>query len=741
MRKVTLWNQDWQFIREDVGAEAAMQVQGESVNLPHTWNAQDGQDGDNSYYRGRCWYVKRFVRPVLASGEEAWLEFGGVAMTAEVWLNGTKLARHEGGYSTFRVNLTQALSEENVLCVSADNGKNRTVYPQKADFTFYGGIYRDVRFIIVPAAHFVLDDHGSLGIRVTPVVAEDLHSATVTVETRQNTDGAVTISVNGQSVEAVSENGLATAVFTMEEPVLWDGLDNPHLYTATASLPGGDSVSASFGCRRFSFDMEKGFFLNGRSYRLCGAARHQDRQGVGTALKPAHHEEDIALLKEMGANTVRLAHYQHDQYFYDLCDQNGLIVWAEIPYISEHMPEAKENTISQMTELVVQNHNHPSIVCWSLSNEITAAGGVTEDLVENHRRLNDLCHRLDSTRATVMANVNMLDFQESLISVPDICSFNHYYGWYMGEIHQTGEWCDRFHQARPDVVVGISEFGADANPAYQSGNPEQGDWSEGYQAIYHEKMLQMWWERPYLWAVHCWNMFDFGADGRNGGGKPGQNQKGLVTFDRKIKKDAFYIYKAYLSREPFVHLCGRRYIDRAESETEIKVYSNQPEVCLLVDGKEFDRQTGDKVFRFLVPVTGTHAVTAVSGTLRDEITIRKVEQPNPSYRMEGGRAEVVDWFDREDEIVREGYFSIKDCMADVKGNPEAAQVLERMLNPLREKVMSSFGGDAARMVKIPESARAMMDQMSVEATLKQLGQMVPKQFIRDLNHALNQIKK
>lgn len=742
MRKAVLFHNNWQFIRQDVGVEQLHQIVGEEIMLPHTWNAADGQDGDNSYHRGRCWYVKHFAKPDVSENEELWIEFHGVAMAAEVYLNGQFLERHAGGYATFRVNLTEALRETNVLAVCADNGKNRNVYPQKADFTFYGGIYRDVYLLTVPAVHFALDYYGSSGIKVTPTVSEDRKAAEVVVETWVTGDAdRVVFALADQNKTTPVSGGYAKAVFQIPDVHLWDGLEDPYLYQVTASLDSGDSISTRFGCRQIAFDPEKGFFLNGRSYRLCGAARHQDRQGVGSALTKAHHEEDLHIMKEMGANTVRLAHYQHDPYVYDLCDELGITVWAEIPYISEHVPEAKPNTESQLRELVVQNYNHPSVICWSLSNEITAVGGVTEDLVDNHRTLNALCHKLDATRPTTMAHVNMLDPNDPLITVPDICSFNHYYGWYMGQIQQCAQWCDRFHETRPNVVFGISEFGADANPVYQNGKPVQGDWSEGYQAYYHEEMLKIWWERPYLWAAHCWNMFDFAADGRKGGGKPGQNQKGLVTFDRKIKKDAFYIYKAYLSKEPFVHLCGSRYIDRSESETEIKVYSNQRKVVLLVDGREVAATEGDKIFKFHIAITGEHKIEAISGVCRDKMVIRKVDTPNPAYRMDGGKQPVEDWFDREDEILREGYFSIKDSMASVKAHPVAGTMVEERLAPLREKVMASFGGDAAKMVKIPTSARAMMDQMSVEATLKQLGQLVSKQFIRELNYALNQIKK
>ena len=721
MRNTILFNDNWTFIKEG---------QAESVTLPHTWNAKDGTDGKNDYYRGTCEYKKTFARPETAG--ETWLEFRGAAMTAEVFLNGQKLARHEGGYSTFRVNLTDALREENELSVTVDNGANRRVYPQKADFTFYGGLYRDVYLITVPKEHFQLDYFGGNGIKVTPVLSDDLSHATVTVETWHNAD-AVEITINGET-KTVKD----TAVFEIENPRLWNGKKDPFLYTATAKLPGGDEVSVDFGIRKIAFDAQKGFLLNNEILRLCGAARHQDREGLGSALTKKEHEEDIALLLEMGANSVRLAHYQHDQYFYDLCDRAGLIVWAEIPYITEHMAEGRENTVSQMTELVVQNYNHPSIVCWGLSNEITATTGVTADLVENHRILNDLCHKLDATRPTTMAHVFMLSPDDPFVLLPDIRSYNLYYGWYVGDREQNDQWFDDWHEKHPDAVMGLSEYGADANPRYQSAKPEKGDWTEGYQALYHEHMLKMWAERPYIWAMHCWNGFDFGADGRDEGGKPGQNQKGLVTFDRKIKKDAFYIYKAYLSDEPFVHLCGKRYAERAEDMTEIKVYSNLPEVTLTVNGKSLETKTGDKVFSFRVPISGEHVIDAEAGDQKDSMTIRKVEKANPDYVKPG--TQVTNWFDREDEIVREGYFSIKDSMGAVKAHEEANAVLNELLAPLQAKIIEAYG-DVAKNVQLPPEVQAMMDKMSVEASLKQMGKLVTPEFVHKLNNALNQVKK
>lgn len=729
MRAVESLAKDWLFSKPECVSE--------KISIPHTWNAVDGTDGGNNYYRGVCRYEKTLQFPYLQEGNQVWLEFEGVGQSCIVFINGKQAGAHEGGYSTFRCHITNLLLPgENRLTLEVDNGKNDRVYPQKADFTFYGGIYRDVKLITVPAAHFALGYHGGCGVKVTPVV--EGKNARVTAEAWVEGEAAqVEFSIAGQTRNTPLENGRAAAEFLLENVHLWNGVADPYLYTCTARLPD-DEVTVRFGCRTIAFDPDKGFVLNGEPYRLCGAARHQDRQGLGNALTEKEHAEDIALLLEMGANTVRLAHYQQAQAVYDLCDEKGLIVWAEIPYITEHLPTARENSLSQMRELIVQNYNHPSIVCWGLSNEITATGGVNEDMVENHRLLNDLCHELDATRPTTMAHVFMLDTEDPFVMLPDIRSYNLYYGWYVGDWDQNDGWFDQFHAAHPDAVIGLSEYGADANPAYQAERPEKGDWTEGYQALYHEHMLKMWSERPYIWAMHCWNMFDFGADGRDEGGKPGQNQKGLVTFDRKTKKDAFYIYKAYLSKEPFVHLCGRRYADRTGDKTEIRIYSNQPEVTLLVDGKEAGRLTGDKVFVFTVPLTGEHVIEARAGELADTMTIRKVDKPNPAYVKAGGQ--IINWFDREDEIVREGYFSIKNSVAEIRASAEAEKVFEEMVAPLKEKAAAAYG-DVAKNIKMPESVVRAMERMSVEATLKQVGALVTPEFVHKLNAALNRIPR
>ena len=733
MRNIVSFNDNWKFIKNAADEVEAAKGEGESIALPHTWNAVDGQDGGNDYHRGTCWYVKKFAKPEKNETDKAYLEFCGAAMTAEIYLNGEKISRHEGGYSTFRVEITERLEEENTLVVSVDNSNNTTVYPQTADFTFYGGLYRDVNLIIVPETHFELAYCGSQGIKVTPVVNLEEKKAVVTVEAWVCGDAdMVTFEVNQEKINASLEDGRAKAEFVIENVHIWDGVDDPYLYTAKAFMENGDIVSTRFGCRKYYIDPQKGFFLNGHPYLLRGVSRHQDFKGVGNALTIEHHKKDMEIIKEIGATTLRLAHYQHAQEFYDLCDENGLIVWAEIPYITMHMKNGRANTLSQMEELVVQNYNHPSIICWGLSNEITAASAVDDDLLENHRLLNNLCHRLDSTRLTTMANVFMLETDSPILEIPDINSYNLYFGWYLGELEQNDEFFDEYHEKYPDRVIGFSEYGADANPQYQAAVPEKGDYTESYQAVYHEHILQMIEKRPWLWATHVWNLFDFAADGRDEGGKHGENQKGLVTIDRKTKKDAFYLYKAaWNKKEPFVHLCGKRYVDRTEDVTEVKVYSNQSKITLVVDGKEFETQTGKTIFKFNVPISGEHKITAIADSCTDSITVKKVEEENQDYIFIK-RSPVTNWFDA-DELDPE-CFSINDKLAEIKANPKAGAIIDEMMAK-----GASDRGDVADAVKDNPGLQRMMGRMTLISLLKQSG--ADDESIKQVNRILQGIKK
>ena len=628
MRKTTILNADWLFRYHD-GTETRL-------DIPHTWNNLDGQDGGDDYWRGTCVYEKTFPMPAHGENELVYLQFNGVNASAKVILNGAVIMTHDGGYSTFRADITDHLKEENHMIVEVDNSKNDRVYPQKADFTFYGGIYRDVLLLTVNKNHFDLDHHGGPGIAVTPTV--DGKTGRVNVRTWITGKGEVSIALKDADGNVVASGTGCDCDLAIENVHLWDGIADPYLYSCEAVLTldgvAVDAVSTPFGVRFFHVDPQKGFFLNGRSYPLRGVCRHQDWKGIGNALHKEHHDIDMAMIREIGANTIRLAHYQHDQYFYDLCDKYGFVVWAEIPYISEHMPAGRENTIQQMTELIIQNYNHPSICVWGISNEITISTRDNKDMLDNHRVLNDLVHQLDPTRPTTLACYAVCGpFNPVAHKVSDLVSWNLYLGWYVPGMFLNNFWVDFFHWKYPDRCLGYSEYGCECMPHLHSAHPRRGDQSEEYQCKYNEYMLDFFEKRPFMWATHLWNMFDFAADARNQGGEPGMNHKGLVTFDRKIKKDSFYIYKAWWSSEPFVHICGKRFVDRVETITEVKVYSNQNTVTLYANGKEVATKTGSRVFTFKVHNLGEMKLEAVSGNLRDSAVIRHVNKPNMAYKL------------------------------------------------------------------------------------------------------------
>lgn len=638
MRSTTKLMKNWQFTGPD-GKTAA-------VDLPHTWNNIDGQDGGNDYWRGTCIYKTRFAAPAFDKNtQQVWLQFEGVNASAKVTLNGVEAARHDGGYSTFRADVTALLADSNELIVEADNSKNDRVYPQKADFTFYGGIYRDVSLLVVNRNHIALGYLGGPGVQITPTV--NGANADIEVKTWMEGDGEVEFSIyDAAGAEVLTGKGLDTTV-TLEHPHLWDGVRDPYLYTCAVRLVLNgevqDEVRQRFGVRSFSVDPKQGFFLNGRPYPLHGVSRHQDRKGLGNAITREMHDEDMQLIKELGANTIRLAHYQHDQYFYDLCDEAGMVVWAEIPYISEHMPNGRENTISQMKELIVQNYNHACIVCWGVSNEITISTKDNRDMRDNHHVLNDLCHEMDKTRLTTLACYAMCGPFNPVAHITDLVSWNLYLGWYVPGLFLNDLWMDFFHLCYPNRALGFSEYGAEGMPNLHSSHPRRGDHTEEYQAIYHEYMLRCFDRHKWLWATHVWNMYDFAADARDQGGEPGMNHKGLVTFDRKTKKDSFYIYKAWWSDEPFVHICSKRYADRTENEIEVKVYSNQKQVSLYVNGEKLAEQEGEHIFKFRVKLNGETKVQAVAGDSIDDAVFRKVDAPNPDYKLTKKNSTSANW--------------------------------------------------------------------------------------------------
>lgn len=782
MREKISLNRDWKFVKAAADAADAAGKEGETICLPHTWNAEDGQDGGNDYYRGTCWYCKDLndfpgqteLDKQIASGRRIILEVNGAACSSEVFVNGRKLAGHEDGFSTFRVDLTDALAagEKRILAISCDNADNDHVYPQKADFTFYGGLYRDVNLLYADRVHLALLHNGTCGVTVTTEVCLRDRSATVMAEALAEGFSSPEETRNWQVIFEMLDNsgkitaaaaadidfsGVSRTEFDVKKVHLWDGVRDPYLYTMRARLvkrqagtkaaSDTDAVSVRFGCRVMAADPQRGFLLNGMPYPLRGVSMHQDYKGLGNALTKKQFDEDMGFIREIGANTVRLAHYQHSQIFYDLCDENGIVVWTEIPFITMYMKNGRKNTLDQMTDLVLQNINHPCIAAWGLSNEITAASAVSEDLMDNLRALNDLCHRLDPGRLTTMADVFMLETDSPILKIPDVNSYNLYFGWYVGSMQDTDAFFDKYHTEYPDRVIGFSEYGADANPAFQAEDPKQGDYTEGYQALYHEHMIRMIEERPYLWATHVWNLFDFAADGRDEGGKHGENQKGLVTFDRKIRKDAFYAYKAVWNRtEPFVHLCGKRYVNREHEITKIKAYSNLPVVRLTVDGEDYGEKTGDGVFEWKVRLKqenrDIHICAEASGgesfclpagaTVRDEMQIRKVPEADPSYVYGEFKGGAANWFDSSQ--TDPSCYSVEDTLGELRENEQAAAVVGELMNRAAKS-----RGDVAEAVKDNPGLQKMLGRMKMISLLEQGG--ADKEDIRQLNRILQTIPK
>ena len=747
MRTIYNMNHKWAFAKGVSEVPAEIPAMWNFVNLPHTWNAIDGQDGGGDYFRGTCCYMKAFQKIDLPEADRYWLEINGANSSADVYLNGHHVAHHDGGYSTWRADVTDFLENDNLLAILVDNAPSDSIYPQVADFTFYGGLYRDVNLICVSNSHFCLNHFGGPGITVTPVMGNA--DARVEVEVFiKNWKPGQTVRFQLLNAEkkpiAVHEFVGRKVYFTIKNAHLWHGRKDPYLYTCTAELMENgkvlDNISARFGCRSFQVDPQRGFLLNGEEYPLRGVSRHQDRWEIGNALLPQHHEEDMDLICEMGATTIRLAHYQHDQYFYDLCDERGMVVWAEIPYISAHMPGGRENTVQQMTELIIQNYNHPSIVVWGLSNEITMKGAEDPDLLENHEILNDLCHELDFTRLTTMACVSMCPMDSKIVQLPDTVSYNHYFGWYGGDTSMNGPWFDKFHEKYPRIPIGCSEYGCEGLNWHTS-DPQQGDYTEEYQAYYHEELIKQLFTRKYLWATHVWNMFDFGCDARNEGGENGQNHKGLVTIDRKYKKDAFYAYKAWLSEEPFVHICGKRYVDRVEDTTKVTVYSNQPSVELFANGVSLGVQEAeDHFFYFNVPNAGETALLAVAGECRDESRIRKADTFNEAYRLREKNA-VLNWFDITEP---EGYLSLNSKFGDIMATLQGKLLLMGMLKDLSSQ-MSSGSGKGGFSIDL-SSLGGMMDMLSSFTMLRLTGMLgtvnikFTKEQLLDMNAKLNKIK-
>ncbi|MBN1511469.1 MAG: glycoside hydrolase family 2 protein [Phycisphaerae bacterium] len=651
-------NTEWRFQKADPADAASPELDDsawDSVTLPHTWNARDGQDGGNNYYRGPAWYRRAWEIPESLRSRRLFLRFGAANTVADVHFNGTHLGRHRGGFAAFAFEITPHIQfgKKNVLAVRVDNGHFEDVPPWSADFTFFGGLYRSVELLITGPTCISPLDHASPGVFITQTRVTD-DRADLDVRTRlshgANADCTARLiasveDAEGKTVAEATQNVAfsrpgnldVSQRLTIDKPHLWNGRKDPYLYAVRVRLETEtqilDEVRQPLGLRYFRVDADKGFFLNGRPYALHGVNRHQDRLDKGWAIGKTEHDEDFALIRELGCTGVRLAHYQHDDYVYSLCDKAGLVVWAEIPLVNRiHDSQAfRDNARQQLVELIRQNYNHPSILFWGVHNEITAPWlKGSPDPTNLIRDLHNLAKTEDATRLTTCAGCDPIDHPANWQT--DVVALNHYSGWYVGGPESFGPWIDGIRKAHPDKPIGISEYGAGASILHHEDPPAKpkhnGPWHpEEWQTLVHEQHWRAMQDRPYLWCTFIWNMFDFAVDGRNEGDTPGRNDKGLVTYDRRTRKDAFHAYKANWTDEPMVYIASRRFQERTTASANVRVYSNCEDVELFVNEKSLGPKRADHgafVWPDVTLQSGRNAIRAV-GRIKDAIVTDSCE--------------------------------------------------------------------------------------------------------------------
>ncbi|MBO8479287.1 MAG: DUF4982 domain-containing protein [Bacteroidetes bacterium] len=618
-RQVVSLDEDWQF-RFSHSVEKGVY---DRVDLPHTWNAGDALSGKPDYKRGIGNYRKTITVPDDWKGKRVFIRFEGVNNVADMFVNGCHAGRHKGGYGAFTFDLTDGLryGAENTFLVRVSNAENLEIMPLVGDFNFYGGIYRNVSLIVAEPVHISMRDYGSSGVRlVQKSVSRESAQVDAVVQLSNDSgsgaeaelrvrllDGEKEVLASSSAVSLPAGESSHSIGFSLENPHLWNGTEDPFLYTAEVSLwQDGrmiDRVEQPLGLRYYSIDPEKGFFLNGRHLQLRGVCRHQDRAEVGNALRPWHHDEDAAIMAEMGVNAVRLAHYPQSSYFYDLMDRYGFIVWAEIPFIGPggysdegfvDIEAFRENGKEQLREMIRQHYNHPSICLWGIFNELSMRGDSPVPYIEE---LDAIAHEEDPTRPTTSAS----NIDGELNFVTDAIAWNRYDGWYGGTPADLGKWLDRTHEEHPELCIAISEYGAGASIYHQQDTVVKSvpvSWwhPENWQTQYHIENWRELSSRPFVWGSFVWNMFDFGAAHRHEGDRPGINDKGLVTFDRKVRKDAFYFYQANWRDDiPVLYLADRRCTERVRKVQTFRAFTNFPEAELFVNGRSCGKAGADSL--------------------------------------------------------------------------------------------------------------------------------------------------
>ncbi len=691
-------NDNWTWTRlpgrsiEEFGehwVDGSFTEQKEAVCLPHTWYTEENP------YRGPVLYERQVQ--VSEKSEHLFVDIPAAEQQAKVYVDDVLTASHRGGYSAFRAEVPKESLERGsfVLRILVSNEANQEISPLAGDFAVYGGLYRGVNLIQTKAAHFDYLYYGTDGViaRTELTEADGMRTGHVFCEPHVVAPQGAQIryvirTEDGTPVVSGTFPADQSAVLSVENPALWNGRGEAHLYLLEADLLVNgtvtDSVTKKIGFRSIHLDAGRGFFLNGKHVRLNGVAKHQDTEGKWNAVSDPDIDRDFDLIDEIGANAVRLSHYQHPQHAYDVADERGYLVWAEIPMLK--MPDRKEvfeNAELQLKELILQNLHHPSIFCWGIQNEI----GMYRDepyMYGELRRMKEIAKRLDPSRPVACANLYTVKAASGLNSITDLVGYNVYFGWYYGKMQDYDAFLDRLHAARPELPLGMSEYGVDANPCLHSETPMVRDYSEEYQALYHESVYPIFKSKSYLWGTFVWNMFDFASPMRREGGVLNRNLKGLVSFDRTVRKDSFYYYKAQWSKEPFVHICSGRFFRRCSKEIDVKIYTNEETVTLYRNGRQYatEKNTGSGVVLFEhVPLQdGANSLEAVgNGPVcpKDSCSIIRTKEPDASYQLkDGGAGSMVrNWFLQDNDIVREGYFSIENTANEILQNPEAKRVL------------------------------------------------------------------
>ena len=718
-----------------------------TVTLPHTWYRDDDP------YRGLVLYQKTIQ--INPDWKHVFVDIPGADQHAVVLAEDRKIGEHRGAYGAFRCEIPEELlgHKEVKLRIFLTNVHDEGISPLTGDFTVFGGLYRGVNLLVTEHESFFDPTYyGTSGVILrtgidgnTGILNAEIHARTdkeaEIVAEITDPFGTLLTDVRSEEVDSESANTHASGsincsmvlTFRIPDVILWNGKTAPNLYKVKMKFVRAgetlDEVELETGFRDITITADKGLFLNGEHIKINGVAKHQDFKGCFNAVSRENIDRDFELIDEIGANSVRLSHYQHPQYTYETADKKGYLVWAEIPMLKmTDSEELKADAEEQLRELILQNIHHPSIYCWGIQNEI----GMFRDaefMHEELKKMQQLSHELDPSRLVTAANLYTVKFKSKLNSVTDMIGYNIYFGWYYGEMQDYRDYLNRFHEERPEMPLGVSEYGVDANIRLHSEVPMVRDYSEEYQALYHETVYPIFESRDYLYGSYVWNMFDFHSGLRNEGGQKNINAKGLVTYDRNTRKDAFYYYKAKWSEEKFLHICSKRFVNRAKESIEIKVYTNLSDAVLYVDEKEFGSGTNDGNGRIVfsdVPLhEGENRIKVAAEGLTDECVFVRVDSEDESYRLPGNNAgqAVKNWFLSDDDVVREGYFSLKDTANDLLDDPDARAVLEKYL---------------------PELVKFMTEKDVIPLGLSMqsiLSRDIPEGLdLKELNRELNQIK-